>query len=75
MAKRIVIIAVIQINIDDLRYHDRNAARPEVRGGELRMGPMSRAQTSRPKPPKQALAEMDGGTEGLGQVFPVDKQK
>jgi hypothetical protein len=32
------------------------------------MGPMSRAQTSWPKPPKQALTEMDYGTEALDQV-------
>jgi hypothetical protein len=73
IAKRDEILTVIQENIDELRFQERNAG--AVGGGDAGGGPgreklmSSRQPKSRPKPPAQNLEEMDGGTEGLDQSF------
>jgi hypothetical protein len=74
LAKRTEIIDVIQENIDDLKYQEKNAEQPGASDGgatrgALMGGPTQRAKTSRPKPPAKDLDEMDGGTDGLDQAF------
>lgn len=74
LAKRKEIIDVIQENIDDLKYQEKNpGGGAEAAGGagrsQLMGGPQQRAKVSRPKAPQKDLTEMDAGSEGLDSQF------
>eukprot|EP01052_Picozoa_sp_SAG31_P019629 SAG31_NODE_1440_length_8331_cov_4.818270_3_plen_161_part_00 len=74
LQKRQEIITVIQENIDDLKYQEKNPGGDEKAAGaagrsQLMGGGAQRQKVSRPKPPKQDLTEMDAGSEGLESAF------
>eukprot|EP01051_Picozoa_sp_SAG22_P008227 SAG22_NODE_614_length_8559_cov_4.732033_5_plen_191_part_00 len=74
LQKREEIISVIEENIQDLKYQEKNPGGSEggASGGRSQLmggGPTQRAKVSRPKAPAQDLTEMDAGSEGLESAF------